>query len=142
MAKIGLAAELAKQAAQAARDELVAAEGLTAPRVNAPPKAWTVPQLAQDFMLDDAMQLATTRVTGHYRQVLAPQGLMVDLQPTEAVMPAEGDMAGAQQVGNEMQATLREQQSGRLVKAYTAPALLALFATQQQATGIVVDGQV
>ncbi len=142
MAKIGLAAELAKQAAQAARDELAAAEALTTPNVNVPAKAWTVPKLEQDFMLDHAMQRAAARVTGHYRQVLAPQGLMVELKPAEAVDAVEDDMAGAQQVGNEMQANLREQQSGRLVKAYTAPALLALFATQQQATGIVVDGQV
>ncbi|RYG62278.1 MAG: hypothetical protein EON60_00425 [Alphaproteobacteria bacterium] len=141
MAKVGLAAELAKQAAAAARDELAAAEGTPAPRVNTP-KAWTVPVLADDFMLDAAMERAATRVTGHYRQVLAPQGLMVELKPGEPAVPREGDMAGAQQVGSEMQANLREQQSGRLVKAYTAPALLALFATQQQATGIVVDGQV
>lgn len=138
MAKIGLAAELAKQAAQAARDELAVAEGKAPAKAAAAPKAWTVPQLAQDFMLDNAMEVAAQRVTGHYRQVLQPQGLMVELQPAAAA----ADVAEGRQEAGEMQATLREQQSGRLVKAYTAPALLALFAAQQQATGVVVDGQV
>lgn len=140
MAKIGLAAELAKQAAQAAREEVMAAEASTKPKASAP-KAWTVPQLATDFVLDDAMTRATQRVSGHYRQVLAPQGLMVDLQHAETAAAPE-DVAGGRQQGGEIQANLREQDSGRLVKAYTAPALLALFAVQQQATGIVVDGQV
>ncbi len=141
MAKIGLAAELAKQAAQAARDELAVAEG-KAPAKAAAPKAWTVPQLAQDFMLDNAMQQAARRVTGHYRQVLQPQGLMVELQANPASGTLPVDVAQGRQPDGEMQATLREQESGRVVKAYTAPALLALFAAQQQATGIVVDGQV
>jgi hypothetical protein len=140
MAKIGLAAELAKQAAQAAREELAVAEGKTVAKAPATP-AWSVPQLAPDFMLDDAMQRAAVKVTGHYRNVLAPQGLHVDLEPHTG-----GELVGA--VADEkqgvapFQASLREQQSGRLVKAYTTPALLTLFATQQQATGVVVDGQV
>ena len=135
MAKIGLAAELAKQAAQAAREEVAAAEGRSAEKVAS--KGWTVPQLASDFMLDSAVNLATRQVAGHYRQVLAPQGLEVHLDA------AAGDfVAEERQEVPSMQAELREQVSGRLVKAYTVPALLTLFATQQQATGVVVDGQV
>lgn len=135
MAKIGLAAELAKQAAQAAREEMgVASSAKAKPK----PSAWQVPQLAQDFMLDTAMQKATLKVTGHYRAVLAPQGLEVALEQT---LPSDA-AADMPQPANELQANLREQGSGRLVKAYTAPALLTLFATQQQATGVVVDGQV
>ncbi len=139
MAQVGLAAQLAKQAAQAARDELAAATG------EAPKKAisqgWTVPVLPHDFGLDTAVQRATLQVTGHYRSVLAPQGLDVKLETTDTEIVADGrHMEG--EIKPNLQASLREQGTGRLVKAYTAPALLTLFATQQQATGVVVDGQV
>ena len=143
MAKIGLAAELAKQAAQAAREEMVAASSGPTKKVVA--TGWTVPLLPHDFMLDAAMQRATMQVTGHYRQVLAPQGLQVELEEADTGGPT---LNGSQHVAPErhpevsFHANLREQGTGRLVKAYTAPALLTLFATQQQATGVVVDGQV
>jgi hypothetical protein len=142
MAKIGLAAELAKQAAQAAREEVAALSG-EAPvaKASAAPTRWTVPVLEQSFQLDDAMELATLRVAGHYRQALAPQGVDVGL---ETVSPTIGDEVETD-MSQEMpylQTSLREQVSGRLIKAYTTPALLTMFATQQQATGIVVDGQV
>lgn len=141
MAKVGLAAELAKQAAQAAREEMAAAQatetGAAKPAKAAP---WTVPVLAHGFTLDNALQNATHKVTSHYRTVLAPQGLMVDLEAAPASEAA--DVAAVRQADLPLQASLREQQSGRLVKAYTTPALLTLFATQQQATGVVVDGQV
>lgn len=144
MAKIGLAAELAKQAAQAAREEMAIANGEPVAKKTAAEKAWTVPVLAHDFTLDAAMQRATMQVTGHYRTVLAPQGLQVELAEAKPQdRDAEGgDVAGMRHNVPTMQANLREQGSGRLVKAYTAPALLTLFATQQQATGVVVDGQV
>lgn len=144
MAKVGLAAELAKQAAQAAREEMAAAHAEeTAPAAKAAPaKPWTVPVLAPRFQLDDAMQNATLKVTNHYRTVLAPQGLMVDLETADVAGSVPSDVAPVRQPEPQLQANLREQQSGRLVKAYTAPALLTLFATQQQATGVVVDGQV
>jgi hypothetical protein len=135
LAKIGLAAELAKQAAQAAREEVAASEAVTSGKT-APAKGWTVPVLPDKFMLDTAMQKATSQVAGHYRNVLAPQGLIVSLEDVagEAQMPAQNTV--------NVQASLREQGTGRLVKAYTPTALLTLFATQQQATGVVVDGQV
>lgn len=138
MAKIGLAAELAKQAAQAAREEVAALSG-EAPAAAAPTH-WKVPVLAQDFLLDDAMERATLRVAGHYRQALAPQGVDVGLEQTDVA--SETAAAQMPQEVPYLQASLREQVSGRLIKAYTTPALLTMFAAQQQATGIVVDGQV
>jgi hypothetical protein len=144
VAKIGLAAELAKQAAQAAREEMAAAHAEdVAPARGAKPKPWTVPVLAHGFTLDTALESAAMKVTSHYRTVLAPQGLMVDLEQAAPATDSEtADVAPVRQAEPQLQASLREQQSGRLVKAYTAPALLALFAVQQQATGVVVDGQV
>ncbi len=142
MAKIGLAAELAKQAAQAAREEVAALSG-EAPvaAASSAPARWTVPVLEQNFQLDSAMELATLRVAGHYRQALAPQGVEVGLENMNAAAP-EGTAAEMPQEAPYLQASLREQVSGRLIKAYTTPALLTMFAAQQQATGIVVDGQV
>lgn len=141
MANIGLAAQLAKQAAQAARDEVAAASGSSTPQ--APAKAaWTVPVLAHNFALDDAVQRAARQVTGHYRHVLAPQGLEVSLERGETPAEATGNVAETRQDAPQIQASLREQGTGRLVKAYTTPAFLTMFATQQQATGVVVDGQV
>lgn len=143
-AQVGLAAQLAKQAAQAARDEVAAATG-EAPKKAAITKGWTVPVLPHNFILDNAMERATLKVTGHYRTVLAPQGLRVDLEPAETAVEVGGVAAGRhpdEQMQPNLQASLREQGTGRLVKAYTPPALLTLFATQQQATGVVVDGQV
>jgi hypothetical protein len=123
-----------------------------APAKKAAPAGWTVPTLPEGFLLDDAMQRATVQVTGHYRTVLAPQGLQVDLEPAAAAdanaQPAVTmehsaiNVAQGRHTEGPLQASLREQGTGRLVKAYTAPALLTLFATQQQATGVVVDGQV
>lgn len=144
MAKIGLAAQLAKQAAQAAREEVAAANG-EATSAKPAGKAWTVPRLAPDFALDHAVRKATLQVTGHYRAVLAPQGLRVDLEHGST---GDADGTASKAVAEErhplppIRANLREQETGRLVKAYTTPALLTLFATQQQATGVVVDGQV
>ena len=141
MAKIGLAAELAKQAAQAARDEVAALSGEPKAESAAAPARWQVPVLAQDFLLDEAMERATLRVAGHYRQALAPQGVEVGLENVEAHDGAAAAAELPQEVPL-LQASLREQVSGRLIKAYTTPALLTMFAAQQQATGIVVDGQV
>lgn len=140
MAKIGLAAELAKQAAQAAREEVAAANGEPAKAAAKP--GWTVPKLAHNFALDTAMQRATQQVTGHYRNVLAPQGLNVTLEKTPQPAEMTENVAAGRQPAPDLQASLREQGTGRLVKAYTAPALLTMFATQQQVTGVVVDGQV
>lgn len=138
MAKIGLAAELAKQAAQAAREEVAALGGGEDMTPAAAKTAlWKVPVLPDAFGLDEAMERATQRVAGHYRQALAPQGVDVGLE----VMDATSEASLPQEVPH-LQASLREQVSGRLIRAYTTPALLTMFATQQQATGIVVDGQV
>lgn len=139
MAKIGLAAELAKQAAQAAREEMAAKDGPAGTPAAAP--GWKVPVLPMDFQLDAALTRATRQVASHYRTVLAQEGLDVGIEAAES---ADASQNGAElpQAGPPLQAALREQQTGRLVRAYTAPALLSLFATQQQSNGLVVDGQV
>lgn len=141
MAKIGLAAELAKQAAQAAREEVAALSGEAPVKASAPAAGqWKVPVLAEGFLLDEAMERATLRVAGHYRQALAPQGVDVGLE--SVTVSDEAAAAEMPQDVPHLQASLREQVSGRLIKAYTTPALLTMFAAQQQATGLVVDGQV
>lgn len=142
MAKIGLAAELAKQAAQAAREEVAAQSGEADAKPTLGGKGWTVPVLPDAFMLDEAMDLATRRVAGHYRNVLAHQGLNVDLETADTHTALGTTVSGEPHQEPLLQAHLREQVSGRLVKAYTTPALLTMYAAQQQATGIVVDGQV
>lgn len=141
MAKIGLAAELAKQAAQAAREEVAALSGEAPAAAVSAPTHWKVPMLPEGFQLDAAMELATLRIAGHYRQALAPQGVDVGLENVQATAE-ETDAAQMPQDMPYLQASLREQVSGRLIKAYTTPALLTMFAAQQQATGLVVDGQV
>lgn len=140
MAKIGLAAELAKQAAQAAREEMAASEPQA--KASKPTAAgWSVPVLPMDFQLDAALNRATQQVASHYRNVLATEGLEVGIEPAETG-PKSANGADLPQPGVPLQASLREQQTGRLVRSYTAPALLSLFATQQQSNGLVVDGQV
>lgn len=140
MAKIGLAAELAKQAAQAAREEIAAASGT--PVAAKAAVGWSVPVLAQDFQLDPALGRATQQVMGYYRQVLATEGLHVELGRPETKPSGAAPVAGERQEMPHLQALLREQGTGRVVRAYTTPALLAMFATQQQVNGVVVDGQV
>lgn len=141
MAKIGLAAELAKQAAQAAREEISAQETKATEPAKGAPKPWTVPNLPIDFQLEEALTRATRQVANHYRSVLAQEGLDVGIEA--AGLPENGqDGADLPQSDLPLQAALREQQTGRLVRAYTAPALLSLFASQQQSNGLVVDGQV
>lgn len=142
MAKIGLAAELAKQAAQAAREEVAALSGEAPAAAASAPTYWKVPLLEQGFLLDEAMERATLRVAGHYRQALAPQGVDVGLENIGVTGDEPAAAAEMPQDAPYLQASLREQVSGRLIKAYTTPALLTMFAAQQQATGIVVDGQV
>lgn len=128
MAKnIGLAAQLAKQAAQAAREEVAAASSGKKPAGKA---GWAPPVLPQDFDVDRAVTRAATKVAAHYRQILAPEGLNV-------AVVAEGLQGDA-----DFQADLREEETGRVIRAYTAGDLLAMYASQQRRNGVVVDGQV
>jgi hypothetical protein len=141
LAKIGLAAELAKQAAQAAREEMAASEPQAKAATKPAAAGWSVPVLPVDFQLDAALTRATKQVASHYRNVLATEGLDVGIEPAETKAAATNG-ADLPQAAAPLQASLREQQTGRLVRSYTAPALLSLFATQQQSNGLVVDGQV
>lgn len=128
MAKnIGLAAQLAKQAAQAAREE-VSAAGSGKKAVGK--TAWAPPSLPLDFDVDRAVTRAATKVAAHYRQMLAPEGLNVAVV-TDGLQGAD-----------DFQADLREEETGRVIKAYTAGDLLAMYASQQRRNGVVVDGQV
>lgn len=129
MAKIGLAAELAKQAAQAARDEMTGGSSPAAAK-QAVPSVWKPSQLPVDFRVDSALARSVTQVAAHYTKILAPEGLG---------MAVVADMTQGVPV---LQADLKEGGTGRLVRAYTAPDLLSMFATQQRVNGVVVDGQV
>ncbi|MBI1308830.1 MAG: hypothetical protein GC129_03080 [Proteobacteria bacterium] len=128
MAKIGLAAELAKQAAQAAREEMgePAREG----GAKKPAEPWKPAVLPSMFSLDQAVGTAVTRVAAYYRKALAHEGLDMAV------------VADTSQGAPVFQADLREGGTGKVVKAYTAPDLLGMFAAQQKVTGVVVDGQV
>lgn len=128
MAKIGLAAELAKQAAQAAREEMQATEGKKTS--SAAPKIWTPPVLPEGFSVDTALGRAVTQVAAHYTRILAPEGLGMAV------------VTDLRQGVPHYQADLTEGGTGKVVKAYTAPDLLSMFATQQRQSGVVVDGQV
>jgi hypothetical protein len=67
----------------------------------------------------------------------------LETKATAAKTPTqEAGVVDGEQYTGDFQAVLREKVTGRLVREYTTPALLSLFATQQQATGVVVDGQV
>lgn len=127
MAKIGLAAELAKQAARAAREEI---EGTMQPSVTAAPARWKVPVLPGDFDVETAVSKATDKVAAHYHQLLAGEGLEVQV------------VAAPPQGMPQIKADVREGGTGRLVRAYTAQDLLGMFAVQQATNGVVVDGNV
>lgn len=131
MAKIGLAAELAKQAAQAAREEMSgSAPGGTASSRLKGAEVWRPATLPDDFSVDSALGRAVGQVAAHYSRLLAPEGLG---------MKVVTDLS--QGVLN-LKADLTEGSTGRVVKAYTAPDLLSMFAGQQRLNGVVVDGQV
>lgn len=128
MAKnVGLAAQLAKQAAQAAREEVSTS---SAGRKAKADSGWTPPALPLDFDVDRAITRAATKVAAHYRQILAPEGLNVAVV-TDGLQGVE-----------DFRADLREKGTDRVLKAYTAGDLLAMYAGQQRRTGVVVDGQV
>ncbi|NBV54224.1 MAG: hypothetical protein EBR79_00720 [Proteobacteria bacterium] len=142
MAKIGLAAQLAKQAAQAAREEVLAAEqgsggGAGAGGSTGAAKPWVLEAVPDNFSLQEALQRATGQVAAHYRQILQLQGLQV-----QVVGEGGRDGAVGPQPVPDFVANVREGETGRVVRAYTAPDLLTMFASQQQLNGVVVDGKV
>ena len=133
MAKIGLAAELAKQAAQAARDEVAAQE---APARKAA-AGWKVPVLARSFDLDNAVKAALGNAQIVLNRQLEPEGLVVEMQ--QAVPQTENTLPSSPEG---VVASVREAAGGKTLRGYDTLGLLRLYAAQRQAAGAVVDGQV
>jgi hypothetical protein len=128
--KLGLAAELAKQAAQAARDELAGAQPAPAA---VPRGGWQVPTLPRGFALDSAVHAALGHATTSLNRQLGPEGLVVQVPQGAAEKLGTPDAPSAQ---------VRERDGGKIVRQYDALALLKLYASQRLAGGVVVDGQV
>lgn len=125
MAKIGgLAADLARQASEAALAEAREAESKTAPAV--PSSKWTVPKLGDDFRLDEALHKALAAAADHMNGKLGPDGIVLNVPQGEALRAVE----------------LREKATDKLLKAYDGATFLTLHASREQRQGVVVDGQV
>ncbi len=133
MAKIGLAAELAKQAAKAALDEVTAQE---APARKAA-GGWKVPVLSRGFDLDSAVKAALGNAQIVLNRQLEPEGLVVEMQQGMPQTETVPDRAL-----NETVASVREAAGGKTLRGYDTLGLLRLYAVQRQAAGAVVDGQV
>lgn len=120
--KVSLAAELAKQASQAA---LAEAGGAPAAPAAGKPAAWVVPGLGQ-FRLDDALGKAYDQAAGYLNYMLSPEGLVIDVQQTPG----------------QTQAAVREKDTGRAYRTYAGEDMLRLYATQRGGRGVVADGNV
>ena len=140
------AIELAKLAAEAAKAEVMESEAAALPPVQGP---WQ-PANLQGFKLQPAMQNALVQVAGHLARALRYEGLDVvtslegdhPLSPKvteKAQTPQKADISGAEAIST---VHVQEGQGGRIVRGYSTPAVLGLFASQQQRNGIVVDGQI
>jgi hypothetical protein len=126
--KPSLAVDLARQAAAAALAEVQE----TPTSSGSPHRHWQPASLPQGFALAPALQQAVRQVAGHLGQWLHHEGLEVATTPQPSARSEQA--AAAVQV--------REQGGGRVVRGYSESAVLGLFASQQQRTGVVVDGQV
>lgn len=135
--KPSLALDLARQAAAAAKAEVQAEMAPAA----ASSQGWKPAQLAV-IELDNALQTAISQVVGHFANALRHEGLEVApvAEKTQRVPTKEALTQGAETLAQSVQ--VREGGTGRVVRGYSAPALLGLFAIQQQRNGVVVDGQV
>ena len=127
--KTSLAVDLARQAAAAALAEV---QETPAAAPGSASRPWQPASLPQGFVLAPALQQAVRQVAGHLGQWLHHEGLEVATAPQP--LARSESAAPAVQV--------REQGGGRVVRGYTESAVLGLFASQQQRTGVVVDGQV
>ncbi len=142
-ASSSVAMELAKQAAAAARAEL-AAEDNEIVHAPAAPQAfsgrWTPALLPDQFGVDAALNQALTHVVGHMQHMLRLEGLDV------AATAVGGGVAQKKQSlpvsSADTRVAVREGVTGRVIRTYTTPAILGLYASQHQRNGIVVDGQV
>lgn len=127
MANVSLAAQLAKQAAQAAMAE--AAGETPQPKAEAP-SGWKVPVLPEGFRLDDAVNRAMDTAKTYLNHLMETEGLVVDLQ--QAVGGSTADAV----------ANVRELGTDKVYRAYSGDGLLRLYAVQRQEKGVVVDGSI
>jgi hypothetical protein len=128
--KPSLAVDLARQAAAAAKAEVQAEEAASV----AATTRWQPAELGH-FSLHDAVASAVASVSSHLARALHYEGLEVAAAaPLPHSLPKEEAATIAVQV--------QEGVTGRLVRGYSTPAVLSLFASQQQRNGVVVDGQV
>lgn len=91
---------------------------------------WRLPDLRQDFNLDDAMATAMTYATRYMNHALDPDGLVIQL-PQQAA-----------ESGGGMRVQVAEQQTARVLREYDVPTFLQLYALREKTNGVVVDGQV
>ena len=142
--KPSLALDLARQAAAAAKAEVQADMTEAAPA--APAQRWQPTNLHEGFGLDGALNQAIKQVAGHFARALHYEGLEVaEVWQNSAAKPQSLPKKAAVKPDAQtadLAVQVREGQSGRVVRGYSAPALLGLFASQQQRNGVVVDGQV
>lgn len=140
------AVELAKLAAEAAKAEVMESEAEALPMAQGP---WQ-PANLQGFKLQPAMQNAVHQVASHLARALRYEGLDV-VTSLEATHPLADKVAEKAQTppkadGSAADAPptvhVQEGTGGRIVRGYSTPAVLGLFASQQQRNGIVVDGQI
>lgn len=127
--------ELAKMAAEAARAEVEETE----PKPTAP-QQWR-PATLQGFHLQPAMDKAVKQVAGHLARALHHEGLDV-VVPAVTQTPHTPIQAAVSSPEAQNIVQVQEGNGGRLVRGYSTPAVLGLFASQQQRNGIVVDGQI
>ncbi len=125
--KTSLAVDLARQAAAAAKAELQPEPTAAAGSFS----RWQPPALPEKFELGRALGQALHQAAGHFARTLRHEGL--DVAPAPQGVEATEQIAVHVKEGGG---------SHRVVRGYSAPALLGLFASQQQRTGVVVDGQV
>lgn len=117
----GTAAELAKQAAQAALAEAGGAE----PVAKSPGLGWQPPKLGV-FRMDEALDRAYGNAANYLNYMLSPEGLVIDVQQQDA----------------QTQAMVLEKETSRVYRAYAGEDMLRLYATQRGGRGVVADGQV
>lgn len=123
MAKIGgLAADLARQASEAALAEARAAD--VAPKKVE--EGWNLPKLGANFRLQEALDKAVVAAAGHMNDRLQSDGIVLNV-------PQDAQKTGIE---------VREKATDRLLKAYDTSAFLRLHAAREKRQGVVVDGQV
>ena len=136
------AIDLARMASEAAKAELLEAQGPAglAPLGAARTDGRWQPASLNGFQLQPAMAQALQEVVNHLTRALYYEGLSVSTPTVTDIphtVPKDAASAALPHV-----VEVNDGQNGRLVRGYSTPAVLSLFANQQQRNGIVVDGQI